>query len=99
VTGKKVTQVAATPLAEGEEAPQTGELKRKLVRGGIVVGVLVAVAIGVIALVPGLSGVRSAIASASPGWVLAACAIQLVGLAGAVVFVQAVFDELPRRLT
>jgi len=49
--------------------------------------------------VPGLSGVRSAIASASPWWLAAACGIQLVGLAGAVVFVQAVFDELPRRLT
>jgi uncharacterized membrane protein YbhN (UPF0104 family) len=65
----------------------------------MIVGVLVAVAVGVIALVPGLSGVRSAIAGASPGWVVAACVIQLVGLAGAVVFVQAVFDELPRRLT
>jgi uncharacterized membrane protein YbhN (UPF0104 family) len=85
--------------AESEEAPQTGDLKRKLIRGGIVVGVLVAVAAGIIALVPGLSGVRSAIASASPWWVAAACVIQLVGLAGAVVFVQVVFDELPRRLT
>jgi uncharacterized membrane protein YbhN (UPF0104 family) len=64
-----------------------------------VVGVLIAVAVGIIALVPGLSGVRSAIASASPWWVAAACLIQLVGLAGAAVFVQAVFDELPRRLT
>jgi hypothetical protein len=51
----------ATPQAEGEEAPQTGDLKRKLVRGGIVVGILVAVAVRIIALVPGLSGVRSAI--------------------------------------
>jgi hypothetical protein len=69
------------------------------VRGGIAVGVLVAVAIGIIALVPGLSGVRSAISSASPGWVAVALVLQLVGLTGAVVFVQAVFDELPRRLT
>jgi uncharacterized membrane protein YbhN (UPF0104 family) len=84
---------------DDEEAPQTGDLRRKLVRGGIAVGVLVAVAIGFIALVPGLSGVRSAIAGASPGWVAVALVIQLVGLAGAVVFVQAVFDELPRRLT
>jgi uncharacterized membrane protein YbhN (UPF0104 family) len=87
------------PQTEIEEAPQTGDLKRKLVRGGIVVVVLVAIAVGIIALVPGLSGVRSAIAGASPGWVAVALAIQLVGLAGAVVFVQAVFDELPRRLT
>ena len=89
----------ATPQVEGEELPQTEDLKRKLVRGGIVVGILVVVAVGIIALVPGLSGVRSAISSASPGWVAAAVVIQLVGLAGAVVFVQAVFDELPRRLT
>jgi hypothetical protein len=47
-------------------APQTGDLKRKLVRGGIVVGLLVVVAVGIIARVPGLSGVRSAIAGASP---------------------------------
>jgi uncharacterized membrane protein YbhN (UPF0104 family) len=74
-------------------------LKRKLVRGGLFLGVLIAVAIGIIALVPGLSGVRSAIAGASPGWVAVGLVIQLIGLAGAVVFVQAVFDELPRRLT
>jgi uncharacterized membrane protein YbhN (UPF0104 family) len=91
--------VKATPQTDVEETPQTSDLKRKLVRGGIVVGILVAVAVGIIALVPGLSGVRSAISSASPGWVVAAVAIQLIGLAGAVVFVQAVFDELPRRLT
>ena len=56
----------ATPQAEGEEPPQTDDLKRKLVRGGIVVCILVAVSVGIIALVPGLSGVRSAIAGASP---------------------------------
>jgi hypothetical protein len=43
--------------------------------------------------------VRSAIASASLGWVAIGVVIALVGLAGAAVFVQAVFDELPRRLT
>lgn len=76
-----------------------GDLKRSMVRGGIVVGVLIAVVVAVVAAVPGLHGVRSAIAGASPGWVLVACGIQLVGLAGAVVFVQAVFDEVPRRLS
>jgi uncharacterized membrane protein YbhN (UPF0104 family) len=91
--------VTETPQAENDEAPQTSDLRRKLVRGGIAVGVLVVVAIGIIALVPGLSGVRSAISGASPGWVAVALVIQLVGLTGAVVFVQAVFDELPRRLT
>jgi uncharacterized membrane protein YbhN (UPF0104 family) len=85
--------------ADSARPPETGDLKRKVVRGAILLGVLIVVAIGILALVPGLSGVRSAITSASPAWVLAACAIQLVGVAGAVVFVQAVFDELPRRLS
>jgi hypothetical protein len=91
--------LTVSPHNAGEEAPQAGDLRRKLVRGGIVLAVVVAVAVGIVALVPGLSGVRSAIASASPSWVAAACGVQLVGLVGAVVFVQAVFDELPRRLT
>src|SRR5262249_6041796 len=82
-----------------QRPPETGDLKRKIVRGAILLGVLVVVAVGIVAALPGLSGVRSAISGASPGWILAACAIQLLGVAGAVVFVQAVFDELPRRLS
>jgi hypothetical protein len=48
--------------------------------------VLVGVAIGIISLLPGLGGVRSALAAASAGWVAGAAVIQLVGIAGAVVF-------------
>jgi uncharacterized membrane protein YbhN (UPF0104 family) len=55
--------------------------------------------IGVVGLLPGLSGVRSAIGRASPGWVLAAVGIQMVGTAGAIVFVQLVFSGEPHRLT
>ena len=85
--------------AEPQEAPTHQEVKRKLVRGGIAVAVLVAVVIAVIATLPGLSGVRSAIAGASPGWVLAAAGIQAVGIIGAVVFVELVFADVPHRLT
>jgi hypothetical protein len=60
---------------------------------------LVTVAVGLIALLPGLNGVRSAIAGASPGWVVGAAAVQLAGIVGAVVFVQLVFAEEPHRLT
>jgi uncharacterized membrane protein YbhN (UPF0104 family) len=92
--------MTSAPVEAGSvRPPETGDLKHKIVRGAILLGVLVAVAVGVLALIPGLSGVRSAIAGASPWWVMAACGIQLVGVAGAVVFVQAVFDELPRRLS
>jgi uncharacterized membrane protein YbhN (UPF0104 family) len=84
---------------EPEAPPSYGDLKHKLVRGGIVLGVLVVVAVGVLALLPGLSGVRSAIAGASPGWVVAAAGVQLLGIAGAVVFVQLVFADEPHRLT
>src|SRR5262245_40113978 len=80
--------------AEGGE-----DLKPKLIGGLVLVVVLIAVVIGIFLLVPGLVGVRSAIAGASLEWVLASFFIQLLGVAGAVVFVQAVFDELPRRLT
>ena len=88
-----------TESPAGGEAPEPGSLKPKLIRGGIVFGVLVVLLAGVLALVPGLSGIKSAITGASPGWIVAAFAIALVGVAGAVVFVQAVFDELPRRVT
>ena len=75
---------AATAFAPQQQAPTQSGVKRKLIRGGIALGVLVAVAIGVVGLLPGLSGVRSAIGSASPGWVLAAAGIQMVGTAGGV---------------
>jgi hypothetical protein len=70
-------------VAVGTErrAPTHQEIERKLIRGGIVVAVLVAIEIGIIALLPGLDGMRSAIAGASPGWVLAAAGIQLLGTA------------------
>lgn len=84
---------------EGEGAEQPGDLRRKIIRGAIGLGLVVAVAVGIFALLPGLSGVRSAIAGASGWWILAAVGIQVVALAGAVVFVQAVFEELPRRLS
>jgi uncharacterized membrane protein YbhN (UPF0104 family) len=61
--------------------------------------VLVAVAVGVLILVPGLDGVRSAISAASGWWVAASAGIQLLGIAGAVVFVQLVFSDVPGRLT
>lgn len=82
-----------------EEAPTYGGLRRKLIRGAIAVGILVVVAVSLIGLLPGLGGVRSAIAGASAGWVVAAAAFQVVGLAGAVVFVQLVFSDVPHRLT
>jgi uncharacterized membrane protein YbhN (UPF0104 family) len=81
------------------EAPRYGDVKRKLIRGGIAVAVLLVVAAGLIALLPGLDGLRSAIADASAGWVLAAAGAQLVGIAGAVVFVQLLFADEPHRLT
>jgi len=61
--------------------------------------VLVVVVIGVISFLPGLDGVRSAIAVASGWWVLAAAGIQLLGIAGAVAFVQLVFADVPHGLT
>jgi hypothetical protein len=90
---------AVTASTDSQPAPTQTGVKRKLIRGGIVLAVLVAVAIGVVGLLPGLSGVRSAIGSASPGWVLAAAGIQMVGTAGAIVFVQLVFSGEPHRLT
>jgi hypothetical protein len=81
-------------IDSGEQPPEAADragVKQKLIGGGVVVGVLVVVAVGVVAFLPGLEGVRSAIAAASGGWVVAAAVIQLVAIAGAVVFVQLVF--------
>ena len=90
-----MVRLPAEPEAGG---PVSGDLKRRLIRGGIVIAVLIVVVIGVIALLPGLSGVRSAISGAAPGWVLAG-GIQLLGILGAVVFVQLVFADEPHSLT
>jgi uncharacterized membrane protein YbhN (UPF0104 family) len=83
-----------------QKAPPTyGDLKHKLIRGGIAVGILIAVGVGLLALLPGLEGVRSAISGASTPWVLAGAGIELVGIAGAVVFVTLVFADVTGRLT
>jgi uncharacterized membrane protein YbhN (UPF0104 family) len=84
---------------KAEEQPAPSEIRGKLIRGGIILVVLVAVVVGIIALVPGLSGVRSAIAGASPAWVAAAAGLQFIGIAGAVVFVQLVFSDVVHPLT
>jgi uncharacterized membrane protein YbhN (UPF0104 family) len=91
--------VASVAKPQDQEAPTQASIKHKLIRGGIAVAVLVGVGVCLIALLPGLSGVKSAIEGASPGWILAAAAIQLVGIAGAVVFVQLVYYDEPHRLT
>jgi hypothetical protein len=59
---------------------------------------LVGVGVAIISLVPGLSGVGPAIKSASGGRVAGAAGLQLIGVAGAVVFVQLVFADVARRL-
>jgi uncharacterized membrane protein YbhN (UPF0104 family) len=87
------------PSEQPADSPSYGDIRHRLIRAGIVVAVLIAVAIGIIALLPGLSGMRSAIADASPAWVAAAAGIQLAGFVGAVVFVQLVFSDEPHRLT
>ena len=89
---------AQAPQAQ-DEAPSYGDLRRKLIRGGIVVAVLVAIAAGLLALLPGLDGLRSALAEASAGWLVAGAGIQLVAVISAVVFVQLVFADVPERLT
>jgi len=91
--------VATVAQPDEAAAPTQGSLKRKLIRGAVAVGVLVAIGVCLIVLVPGLSGLRSAISDASPGWVVAAAVIQLVAVGGAVVFVQLVFADEPHRLT
>jgi uncharacterized membrane protein YbhN (UPF0104 family) len=90
--------VVASPEPVGE-APKYGDIKRKLIRGGIAVAVLLLIATCLLALLPGLDGVRSAIADASTGWVVAAAGIQLAGVVGAVLFVQLLFADEPHRLT
>lgn len=89
-----------TTASDGSsESAPSPDIKSKLVRGGILVGVLALVAVGIVALLPGLDGVRETIAAASGAWVAGAAGIQLAGVAGAVVFVQLVFADVPHRLT
>jgi uncharacterized membrane protein YbhN (UPF0104 family) len=81
------------------ETPTYAGLGRKLIRGGIAVVVLVIIAVGLLTLTPGLSDVRSAIAGASGAWVAAAALFQLLGTAGAIVFIQLVYADVARSLT
>jgi uncharacterized membrane protein YbhN (UPF0104 family) len=90
--------MVASPQSE-TDPPKYGDVRRKLVRGGIAVACLIVAAACLIALLPGLDGVRSAIQDASLGWVAAAAGVQLAGIAGAVVFVQLIFADEPHRLT
>jgi uncharacterized membrane protein YbhN (UPF0104 family) len=92
-------QAPGVPVEKSASPSSYGDVKKKLLRGGIVVGVLVAVAAGIMALLPGLGGLRSAIQDASLQWIIAAACLQAVGVAGAVVFVQFVFADVPERLT
>jgi uncharacterized membrane protein YbhN (UPF0104 family) len=89
----------ATPAPADGEAPSYGGLGRKLIRGGIIVVILVVVVVAVVAAAPGLGDVRSAIADATPGWIVAAAGIQVIGTVGAVLFVGLVFTDVARRLT
>jgi uncharacterized membrane protein YbhN (UPF0104 family) len=51
------------------------------------------------ALLPGLGGLRTVLADASLPWIVAAAGLQVIAVAGAVVFVQLVFADVPERLT
>src|SRR5262249_44770901 len=100
VLGSGARFVVATPAErESQEASTFQGIRRKLLRAGVLVAVLVGVGVGIISLVPGLCGVGSAIKSASVGWVVGAAGIQLIGVAGAVVFVQLVFRDVVKPLT
>lgn len=78
----------------GSAPPGTAHLRRNL----IALAVLVILAVGVLAAVPGLGAVTSRLAGVSPGWVVLAIAVELLSCAGYVVAFQQVFAPIPRRL-
>jgi glycosyltransferase 2 family protein len=98
-TGSPAGVSVPAPDRADKAPPTYGDLKHKLIRGGIAVAILVAVGVGLLALLPGLDGIRSSISGASAGWVLAGVLSQLAAVCGAVVFVTLVFADVPGRLT
>jgi len=68
---------------------------RRLRNGLISVAVLVALVVGLLLAVPGLHGVGDIVTDMTPGWVVAAVALEVLSCVGYVVIFLAVFDRAP----
>jgi uncharacterized membrane protein YbhN (UPF0104 family) len=87
------------------EAPSTEELKeqeehasRNLFRGLVSLGVLIALAVGLLLAVPGLHGVAAKVTDMNFYWLAAAVILEILSCLGYVLAFLQVFDRAPVRL-
>src|SRR5581483_3147037 len=70
---------------------------RSLVKGLISLAILVAMVVGLLLAVPGLSGVADAVKEMSLGWLLVAAGLEVLSCLGYVLAFLQVFDRAPIR--
>lgn len=86
------------PPTTGEQPELTvAGARRNLWRGLIELGILVALVVGLLLAVPGLSGVGHAVANMRPGWVAVAVGFEILSCLGYVLAFLQVFERVPRR--
>jgi len=85
----------STPdLSEPQQINEADQARR--LRNGLVsLAILVALVAGLLLAVPGLHGVGDVVADLSPGWVVAAVALEILSCVGYVVIFLGVFDRAP----
>lgn len=84
--------------AEAESPDQhLNESSRTLWRGLISLAILVAMVAGLLLAVPGLHGVAELVGNMNAGWLLLACALEVLSCLGYVIAFLQVFDRAPIR--
>jgi len=89
------TTTAQTPQPGPVDAAKA---RRSLRNGFITLALALALAVGLLVAVPGLSGVATTVSKMEAGWVAVAVVLEMLSCAGFVVAFLQVFERAPRRL-
>jgi hypothetical protein len=91
--------VSSTTAQTPEPEPvDVAEARRSLRNGFITLALAMALAVGLLVAVPGLSAVATTVSRVKPGWVAVAVGLEMLSCAGFVVAFLQVFERAPRRL-
>src|SRR6202020_2437883 len=87
------------PPTTPEDGPRRRkeEPERSLWRGLISLAILVAIVVGLLLAVPGLSGVAHAVRHMKPGWLVVGVVLEILSCLGYVLAFLQVFDRAPVR--
>ncbi|HEY4828703.1 MAG TPA: lysylphosphatidylglycerol synthase transmembrane domain-containing protein [Solirubrobacteraceae bacterium] len=86
-----ITERNAASLAADPEPLPNGVSSHRLRRGLLRLGGVVAIAVAVVTLAPGLGNLRSRFANARPAWIVVACAFEVLSVLAYVPAFRAVF--------